>query len=490
MLHREKKVVNMFKSFRSKRYYIVILAGILYMLLHNVSFINEDNGFHIIPVNNILKRKLYEINKVDNILNFSMSLENVNDLVNNTKNEIEPKLQEILSDNDNNSNLLKKYESIFSGLNNDEVYKTYELYLSDQNIKSTYNNLKDIEYNKKIKELNDENLNKKELRYIWINIKSNEKNKYFHTIRKIYNMLMHMKIKEKEDNIFRDYLWKNCYSNYLSEEKNVEHLLKEMFNNWSLNDDIKLDEFKIIILGTKLIYRQLLNNVKKQNEEIIIKAFKKRLKEKELRNRKMEEMYKIDFERKNEKMKKQNLNNYLKKRNYYPEMNDKMFINNNKDMTYLNYYLEGNKNGIKYIDSDVDSIESDGHHGKSLLDDKKKEKDIIKKKDGKVRIQYGEDNISDDKSMEIYLKDKDTEEYSSIQEESLDAGETQGEGSVGEVTDEIDDDSPFDYQYYFNTKPPVYEEESDAGETRFVFPYVKQNTGMTKKNNNIRKTLA
>lgn len=168
-----------------------------------MSLINEDNGFHIIPFNKALGRKLYENNNVDKHLNFSVSLENVNDLANSTKKEIEPKLQEILTNNDNNFNLLKKYESIFSGLYNDEVYKTYELYLSDEkNIKGTYNNLKDIKYNKKIKELNDETLDKKELRYIWINIKSNEENKYFYMITKIYKMLMHMKIKYKEDNIF------------------------------------------------------------------------------------------------------------------------------------------------------------------------------------------------------------------------------------------------------------------------------------------------
>ncbi|SOV83827.1 Plasmodium exported protein (PHISTb), unknown function [Plasmodium sp. gorilla clade G3] len=530
MLYREEKVVNMFKFFRHKCYSIVILAGILYMLLHNASFLNEDNGFHMMPVNNILKRKLNEINSEYKHLNFSVSLENVNDLVNNTKDEINPKLQEILSHNDNNFNLFKKYESIFSGLINDEVYKTYELYLSDENIKSTYNNLKDIEYNKKIKELNDETLNKKELRHIWINIKSNEEYKYFYMIRKIYKMLMHMKIKYKEDNIFTNDLWKDCYSNYLSEKKNVEHLLKEMFNDWFVNGDIKLDEFKIIILGTKLIYRQLLNNFKKKYKEIIINAFKEKLQEKKLRNKKIAEMYKIDFERENEKKKKKIFNYYLKKRNYYPEMNDKIFFKNNKYMSDVNYYLEGNKNEIKYIDSDANSLKSDGYNKNLLFNEKKKKEEIKKKKKKEnITIQYDddkvsetgeddveesdesnvsefeendemvkvhdkktkdyvnekEDNESDVKPMATYFdsttslsgstflnseysssKHKDMETYSSIEEELLDAGETQGDSSEPEVTDVKDDDSLLEDQYSTNNKPIVYEEEEDAGETR------------------------
>lgn len=536
-----------------------------------MSLINEDNGFHIIPFNKALGRKLYENNNVDKHLNFSVSLENVNDLANSTKKEIEPKLQEILTNNDNNFNLLKKYESIFSGLYNDEVYKTYELYLSDEkNIKGTYNNLKDIKYNKKIKELNDETLDKKELRYIWINIKSNEENKYFYMITKIYKMLMHMKIKYKEDNIFTNDLWKDCYSNYLSEKKNVEHLLKEMFDDWLVHGHIKLDEFKIVVLGTKLIYRQLLNNIKKENKEIIINAFKGKLQEKKLRNSKIAQMYKMDFEKKNEKKKNKFLNYYLKKKNHYPEMNDKIFIKDNKHMSDVNYYLEENTNEIKHIDSDVDDAETEWYDTKLLLDEKKKEEetkkeegikkeedvkkeeDIIKENDGKVGIQYDEDdvadteedgvkkpkeynanefiekyenvkvhkkkkkkhvkeeevNVSDDESMATYFddtssysdisslnsedsssKEKNIETYSSKKEELLDAGETQGDKSVPKVTDVKDDDSLLEDQYSFGNKPIVYEEESDAGETRMKFSYGKQHRKQKKKKKNFRRTL-
>ncbi|KYN96344.1 exported protein (PHISTb) [Plasmodium gaboni] len=399
MFYLEEKVDNMFKFFIPKCYSIVILAGTLYMLLHNVSLINQDNGFHIIPVNNVLKRKLYEINSVVNDIKISESLENVNDSVNNTENEIKLKVQEILSHNDNNFNLFKKYESIFSGLNNDEVYKTYELYLTDENVKSRFNNMKDIEYNKEIKELNEETLNKETLRHIWIDIKSNEEHKYFKMIRNIYNMLMHMKVKYKEVNIFTNDLWRECYSNYLSEKKNVEHFLNEMFNDWFLHSNIKLDEFKIIILGTKLIYRRLLNYIEKKNKGIIINAFKEKIKERKLPNSKIEEMYKIDFERKNEKKKNKMLNYYLKKRNYYPEMNDQIFINDDKYMTDVNYYLDGNKNEKKYIYDDVD--ETDEYDTKLLFDEKmnedmiKTEEDIIKKIDEKVTEQYDEDNVSE-----------------------------------------------------------------------------------------------
>ncbi|SOV19978.1 Plasmodium exported protein (PHISTb), unknown function [Plasmodium sp. gorilla clade G2] len=437
MLYLEEKVDNMFKFFIPKCYSIVILAGTLYMLLHNVSLINEDNGFHIIPVNNVLKRKLYEINSVDKHIKFSESLENVNDLVNNTKNEIEPKVQEILSHNDNNFNLFKKYESIFSGLNNDEVYKTYELYLTDENVKSRYNNSKDSEYNKKIKELNEETLNKKTLRHIWINIKSNEEHKYFKMIRKIYHMLMHMKVKYKEDNIFTNDLWRECYSNYLSEKKNVEHLLKEMFNNWFLHSNINLDEFKIIILGTKLIYRQLLNNIEKKNKGIIINAFKEKIKERKLRNSKIAEMYKIDFERKNEKKKNKMLNYYLKKRNYYPEMNDKIFIKDNKYMTDVNYYLDGNKNEIKYIDADVD--ETDGYDTKLLFDEKKNqdmvktEEGIIKKIDEKVTEQYDEDKVSETREDNVSeIEDNVSEIEDNVSEIEDNVSET-GEDNVSEA---------------------------------------------------------
>ncbi|SOV25482.1 Plasmodium exported protein (PHISTb), unknown function [Plasmodium sp. DRC-Itaito] len=399
MFYLEEKVDNMFKFFIPKCYSIVILAGTLYMLLHNVSLINEDNGFHIIPVNNVLKRKLYEINSLVNDIKISESLENVNDSVNNTENEIKLKVQEILSHNDNNFNLFKKYESIFSGLNNDEVYKTYELYLTDENVKSRFNNMKDIEYNKEIKELNEETLNKETLRHIWIDIKSNEEHKYFKMIRNIYHMLMHMKVKYKEVNIFTNDLWRECYSNYLSEKKNVEYFLNEMFNDWFLHSNIKLDEFKIIILGTKLIYRRLLNYIEKKNKGIIINAFKEKIKERKLPNSKIEEMYKIDFERKNEKKKNKMLNYYLKKRNYYPEMNDQIFINDDKYMTDVNYYLDGNKNEKKYIYDDVD--ETDEYDTKLLFDEKmnedmiKTEEDIIKKIDEKVTEQYDEDNVSE-----------------------------------------------------------------------------------------------
>ncbi|SOV15277.1 Plasmodium exported protein (PHISTb), unknown function [Plasmodium sp. gorilla clade G2] len=197
---------------------------------------------------------------------------------------------------DNVYNIFKLHEILCCDLTNVSIWKEYELDLYDVKENGLYTNDKDIELNENILSLNSKKNDMSTLRDLWNQINRNEEKKISFLI---YHLnLLYTNLKNKYDvSVYQSSNeLNNTYHKFLTHKSYIKSYVKGIFNEWIKNSNMDIEEYRILIIACRLIWRKLKKNTIALLEQIITKTFAKKIKEREMYNKYLVRLYKAKYQ--------------------------------------------------------------------------------------------------------------------------------------------------------------------------------------------------
>ncbi|KYO02936.1 exported protein (PHISTb) [Plasmodium reichenowi] len=241
------------------RYFLFPIVGILYIILLNILTF-EGNISTNIQFKNTFKRNLswkepslaevrqrYERRSIYLGENFMSTAKNL--LKRECKNE---------------KSVFNKYSYLFANLFKDDSCYRFEIshYMLSGN--SEYTNDLDLEINKQLVLLNNDNNSELRIHTIWHNVMNNEKRKFNSVNTYFNNNYLDLRKKYKTPFNYAKSTCDQCNEFFVVAKKYVENPLNKLFNKWYKNN-VYLDanEFKVIVMACRLLWRKKAESLKK-----------------------------------------------------------------------------------------------------------------------------------------------------------------------------------------------------------------------------------
>ncbi|SOV20998.1 Plasmodium exported protein (PHISTb), unknown function [Plasmodium sp. DRC-Itaito] len=394
-----------FKSLLCKRYAASML-GLVYVIVLSVGIFHQgDSCSFNSEFNNRWSRKLYhegsllESERVEE----HGKLYKLTDVVNNRESLLFKKTTKEEPENRHND-IFKSYKTLFNN-----VRKYEENNFSDKS-GSMFFNERDRQIDKNIELLkSDDNNNnniKERMKNIWLDVIRNERMKYDNLRISIYKFYNDLKRVNKVPKSFCEEKWQECNEIISIGGQNMETYIDNIFYDWIDNNNLNINEFKMIVDANRFAWKKLNENVKKSCEGILNKTFEAKLKGKELRSKFIVDMYKQLFDNaiKRSVLKNKGLNRKLNGAHYIDSIRNAPFIDIdasddlNEEIEYHHF-----KRNDKYNEKD----EEDDDEEEDEEDEEDEKEDVINYIDNvddleSEQEEYNEKN--EDKMNTIYNK--------------------------------------------------------------------------------------
>ncbi|KYN98671.1 exported protein (PHISTb) [Plasmodium gaboni] len=252
--------------------------------LNESLFVYPNNGDSV-NIENMLK----------DIMEYDNSEKKMDDL---SKDENNNELFDLLNSTfqDNVYNIFKLHEILCCDLTNVSIWKEYELDLYDVKENGLYTNDKDIELNENILSLNSKKNDVSTLRDIWNQINRNEEKKISVLIHHLNLLYTNLKNKYDVSVYHSSNELNNTYEKFMIHKSYIKSYVKGIFNEWIKNSNVDIEEYRILIIACRLIWRKLKKNTIALLEQIITKTFAKKIKEREMYNKYLVRLYKAKYQ--------------------------------------------------------------------------------------------------------------------------------------------------------------------------------------------------
>ncbi|ETW44917.1 hypothetical protein PFNF135_00692 [Plasmodium falciparum NF135/5.C10] len=366
----------LFKSLLCKRYSAPII-GLVYVIVLTVGIFYQGDYYSFnSEFNKRCSRKLYhetsslESDEVEE----HGKLYKLTDVINYGEGSLLNQVPKEESENSNND-IFEYYKTLFNNVRQHD-----ENNFSDKSGSMVLNE-KDIQLEKKIELLKGDNNNIKEsMKSIWVDVLRNERRKYENLRVSIYKFYNDLKSVHKVPKSFAEEKWQECNEIILIGGQNMETYMDNIFYDWidNNNNNLNINEFRMIIDANKFAWKKLNENVKKSCEGILNKTFEAKIKGKELRSKFIVDMYKQLFDNaiKRSVLKNKGLNRKLNGTHYIDSIRNAPFIDLDasddlhEEMEYHHF-----KENDKYDEEDEEDIEEDNMNYMDSIHDLEYEKE-------------------------------------------------------------------------------------------------------------------
>ncbi|KYN96361.1 exported protein (PHISTb) [Plasmodium reichenowi] len=193
-------------------------------------------------------------------------------------------------------NIYKLHEMLYRDLTSVSIWDEYELDLYNVNENGLYTDDKDLELNENILSLNSKKNEVSTLRDMWNKINRNEEKKISLTICRLNSLYMKLKNKYGVPVFHSTNELNNAYGKFLVHMNYMKSYFNGIFNEWIKTSEGNIKEYRILIIACRLIWRKLKKNTLESLEHIINKTFEKKIKERELHNKKLVRLYKAKYQ--------------------------------------------------------------------------------------------------------------------------------------------------------------------------------------------------
>nr|SPJ13217.1 Plasmodium exported protein (PHISTb), unknown function [Plasmodium sp. DRC-Itaito] len=366
------------------------MMGLVYVIVLTVGiFYQGDSCSFNSEFNKRCSRKLY--NEGSSIESDQVEedgkLYKLMDVVNNGEGSLLNRVTKEESENSHND-IFKNYKTLF---NNVRQYEDKNF--SDKNGFMVFNE-KDNQLYKKIELLKSDNDNVKEnMKNIWIEVIRNERRKYENLRVALYKFYNDLKSVHKVPKSFAEEKWQECNEIILIGGQNMETYMDNIFYDWIDNNNLNINEFKMIVDANRFAWKKLNESVKNSCEGILNKTFEAKLKGKELRSKFIVDMYKQVFDNaiKRSVLKNKGLNRKLNGSHYIDSIRNAPFIDidasDDLHEEIENYNFKGND---KY-----DEDEEEEEEKKEEEDEERIEEDDANYMDSIDNLEYEQEEYND-----------------------------------------------------------------------------------------------
>ncbi|SOV76068.1 Plasmodium exported protein (PHISTb), unknown function [Plasmodium reichenowi] len=319
-------------------------------------------------------------------------LHKVIDVVNNEEGSSLNRITKEESENSHND-IFKNYKTLF---NNVRQYE--ENNFSDKSGSMVFNE-KDNQLDKRIELLNSDNDNIKEnMLNIWIEVIRNERRKYENLKVAIYRFYNDLKSVHKVPKSFAEGKWQECNEIILIGGQNMETYMDNIFYDWIDNNNLNINEFKLIVDANRFAWKKLNESVKNSCEGILNKTFEAKLKGKELRSKFIVDMYKQVFDNAIKRcvLKNKGLNRKMNGSNYVDNIRNAPFIDiDASDDLHEEIESHNFKGNDKYDEDEEEDEEDEEDEEEDEEEEEGIEEHDINYKDSIDDLEYEQEEYND-----------------------------------------------------------------------------------------------
>lgn len=170
--------------------------------------------------------------------------------------------------------VFNKYSFLFVNLLKDDLWERFQIHYHRLSDTSEYINDLDLEINKKLVLLNNETNSELRIHTIWHDVMENEKKKFNLLNTYFNNNFYHLRKKYKTPFNYAKPTCNQCNEFFALSKKYIENSFNKVFNKWFKNNVyLDADEFRIIVLACRLLWRKTLATLKEEGKLYLQKPF-------------------------------------------------------------------------------------------------------------------------------------------------------------------------------------------------------------------------